>query len=284
MVNLKNRFLALLLIVALLTIINSSANAEQTGTIITTSGEQYKNVSFEVNYSYRVISVRIEGKQRSIGFDRIKTVYDSNGVDITEAVLKKRDRETGYKKPKTKPWNIGINPAGNFSIPIGSYYGDFYIDNRVIEGVSSGIGFGGNVFVAINKTFDLRATVTKAGMHEPDSWDPLSFTVWRYFLSVQYHKKLKGITTGQPVYYAYGGLGAVNHKFKNTQTNQSSSNTKFAAHGGAGTIIPVSRNFGIDVGADLDLVFVGSYVDEAGFKRIQNALIFDIKAGLVVFL
>ncbi len=33
MVRLKNRFLALFLIVALLTIINSSANAEQTGTI-----------------------------------------------------------------------------------------------------------------------------------------------------------------------------------------------------------------------------------------------------------
>lgn len=284
MVRLKRCFLVLFSMIVLPAIISSNAKAEQTGTIITRSGEEYRNVSFEVNYNYRVVTVQIEGKQRSIGFDRIRAIYDSGGNDITEATLKKTDRGMRYKKPKTKPWNIGINPTANFSLPIGSYYGDFYYNRQVIEGVSPGIGFGGNLFVALTPTIDLRATVTKAGMHEPDSWGTLSFSVWRYFLSVQYHKKMKEIVPGQSIYYAYSGLGVVDHKFKNTVTNQSSSNTKFAVRGGAGAIIPLTKYFGIDLGVDLDLVFVGSYIDEAGFKHLQNALIFDVKAGLVVFL
>jgi len=181
-------------------------------------------------------------------------------------------------------------------MPLGDYY----------EGITNGIGFGGDLSFAVSRSLAVRLSVSKSGMKDdigalvPNSTileDNLSLSAWRYFLSLQYYGGLKKDEKRKTMYYLYSGLGAINHSFsgnlivRDLSDNQiylitpaTGSESKFTMTSGLGLLAFVSNSFGFEFGATADVVFVGRSNDNYYYQpygNVSTALVFDLKAGIV---
>jgi len=289
------------------------AQASDVGTIITKSGDKYESTRFFVDRDYRIVTVFGDDFEKNISFTNIKAVYNSNGDDITAEILGGYYRyqkeswrsendsygmEGSLSEPKrggfrTKPYNVAVRVGTNFSIPFSDYY----------EGIDPGIGFDGDLILAVSTEVDIRFMVSKSGMKISDEYsepfysiDPnvvilnqdFSVFAMRYVLAIQYHQRLTRMTGGRSYFYTYTGIGAINHKFDidveiwdNSSSiqynmNTSSSETKVLINLGFGGVVLMSNRVGLDFGANLDMVFAGG-----DYGNVQYGYIFDLKFGLM---
>jgi hypothetical protein len=280
----------------------NTALANHFGTIITKTGDEYKSVSFYVNTNYRIVTVYSE-IEKNISFTNIEAIYDTDGNDITADVLGgyyKPEKETWRseddprtRKYREKPFNMGFRAGLNYSIPISDYY----------FGIDPGIGFGGDLIIAVTNEIDVRMIISKSGMKVSDqfrapfySTDPdvvilhqdISLVALRYVFTVQYHKPLMRQLPGQITLYTYTGLGAISHRFhvellaqdnltyETYVMDESSTETKLLFNIGFGGIIMMSPSIGVDVCGDFNMVFAGTYGGS-----LQYGYILDFRLGLV---
>jgi hypothetical protein len=302
--------LAFLLALMLVTLAGNVHALEQ-GTIILKSGEKYENVGYRIDKTYNIVRVDLEGKTRNFSFHQIDTILDSDGNDITSDILGTvgaRTRETWHsendevvKQARARLWDASISLGGSFTFPLGDYY----------DGVSSGLGFGGDVAFTLTHNVALRFTVTRTGMDFDDtyrliSFDPgitildqdMSLTAWRIQAAGQYYKYLDR-DKDLSMYYVYTGLGVLSHKMSVEATfydsyvdqtysvEETATETKFATSFGAGLIMMLSPHWGIDGGAHFDVVFVGR-VPDTDYSYLGNniyyAYCFDLHVAVVALL
>jgi hypothetical protein len=203
-----------------------------------------------------------------------------------------------YREAAQKFWNVGIRAAGNFSIPTGDWY----------EGVRAGVGFEGDILIAITHYIALRATVSRSGLHVndyfyfvpvPEGFSLLSqkseLAVTRYFISAEYYYRINREQNGPWVVGAWTGLGAAQHSMHWEglmedaygdvyQGVSDKSETKFATTMGADAFLLVSKNVALNAGAGIDIVSVGQTGRDYGwyYNNTVYAYIFDLKFGVVV--
>jgi hypothetical protein len=278
-----------------------------------TDGTVYEHAEVEVDNIYKVLTIQSGGDQRSVSFTEVQLILDVEGRDITPEVLGKHygvaqqpqtdeqspsnefeDEFDRQRRPRRWPLNGGFVAYGNFSLPTGSWY----------DGIIPSFGFGFDGFVAVGKRFALRASVSKAGtgVDVDELFDnvevlsnDLSSSVWRYFLSFQYHNWPAWQEGGRMVYYLFSGVGVVSHKMSGSalindpQSGQllilygdESSTSKFSTTYGFGAIAMISPNLGINFAANLDVLFIGSVEnpDSIYGSDVQTAGIIDVRIGL----
>jgi hypothetical protein len=274
--------LPVILTIALILFVGPAAQAKYLGTIITKSGEEYKDVSFKVNRTFKAITIDLDGKDKNISFDNIEVIYDPDGNNITGSVIGsyyKPKRETWRSETdphlaelREKPWVAGFRLAPNFSIPIGGYY----------WGIDPGIGYEGDIWFAVTEQVDIRFTVSRSGMRVSRFFDPIKLSAVRYVFSLQYHGRVADMIPGKVIPYAYTGLGAISHRF--SYAGESVTETDFITNLGGGVIVLFDEQVGVDFSANLDVVYVGAERDTYGISMMQYAYVLDFKIGLVTFL
>ena len=285
-------------------------------------GTTYENVKFRADKSYKVISFKIDGKKKNISFTDISRILDNNGEDVTarylgkylrtsqtaqseavETVQKREDwlGETDPVREKyNKPlWSVAFPVSVNFSIPAGSYY----------QGFKAGVGFTGEILIAINRNLSLRGTVSKSGMQDDLNEiapgfriidDNLKFNVWKYFISLQYSNGPNWSANKKMGLYGFGGIGAVSHKLTGAAIIQDpftdsmfiiigsgEGESKLAFTSGFGFVGLLSPSFGIEFGATLDMIMIGTRQNTVAFDpygNVETALHMDFHVGLITFL
>lgn len=202
------------------------------------------------------------------------------------------EQEEAYRKAQAPTWRVAVRAAGNFSIPLGDYY----------EGVTSGVGFEGDLLIAVNREAGVRLSVSKSGMQWEEgaiefiSDDPdvtiLSqshgLSAVRYTISgMGYWPLGKEQERADPsMLYAYAGLGSIQHEITSDLRvhNESTDETVtlsmedtqgyFIMTFGGGLVKSISTKFGVDLSANLDQIWLDSE---------SYAWIVDIRVGLVMF-
>ena len=213
----------------------------------------------------------------------------------------KSDNDEVYRRARVKPWSVSFRPIFNYSIPSGSYY----------EGVDPAVGFGLAVRVAVSHNFAIGIDISRPGYDFKDdfvAYDPetnttavmeMDLTTVRYTFSVEYYKLTKRDRSNLNMLYCYTGLGAITHKIDGRivvydehnvgrpADQGTTSETKFTTIFGLGANFMFERNFGVDLGADLFVVFVGEEYGSTYSSSItvyQYAANFDLRCGLIVVL
>jgi len=268
-------------------------------------GKVYENVTFTVDSEYKIITIKVGDWKQEVSFPDVARIYDEEGKDVTAEYLgdyyttpqekgKPSLQEQTYRRYRKRPFNFGFSAGTNYSFPSGDYY----------DGITSGIGFGADVIIPVTKNVAIRGTISKSGMKDDLKGlvpgyiileDDLSLNAWRYLVCGEYYHWPRWKTGGKVLYYFYTGLGAISHSFSGTATVQDpfshdiiviygtkDTQTKFVTTYGGGVVPMISKTVGIDIGAELDVVFVGQtygygYYNTAG----QYAIVFDLKIGLV---
>ena len=307
--NLKQIFMLVILFVIFC--FSNKAMAVKASRIELKDGKVYENVTFSVDYNYKVITIQEGDWKREVSFPDIAHIYDEDGNELTEAYLgdyfvpseKGRERTKPtierplYGRYRRKPFDVGLSLGANYSFPIGDYY----------EGSKSGIGFDGDIVIPVSKEVAIRTTISKSGAKDDLTTlfpgitiiqDNMDFNVWRYFVSVQFYSWPRWKTGGRILYYGYTGLGIITHSVSGSAIvrepfsglefvlyGTGKNDTKFATTFGGGIIPMISERVGIDIGVSADLVFVGgNYYYPYGYYYGyygKSAFIIDVKAGLV---
>ncbi|MBU8934373.1 MAG: hypothetical protein KOO62_10250 [candidate division Zixibacteria bacterium] len=202
-----------------------------------------------------------------------------------------------YKQGQKALYSVAFRLGGNYSIPATDYY----------DGIKSGLGYGFDIVVPVTRKIAIRGTISKSGMEDdPDQLlsgsgmvpirDNLSLDVWRYFVSAEYYSWPRYVEGSKTMYYLYSGLGAISHSFSGSilaldiSTDEIwavtyESQSKFAFTLGGGLVTMFSNSLGLDTRAAADLVIVGTDSNEYGmYGRTQQALVFDLKVGLVAMI
>jgi len=205
----------------------------------------------------------------------------------------RHDKDAVYKKARQRFWSLGLRLAGNASLPAGDWY----------TGVNSGIGFEGDLFIALSHDLALRFTCSRAGLNVDDNFytvlppenstlvsEQSSLSVTRYFLSAVYYQRGNPQDRSKLIWHVWTGLGAISHKMgikavaRDNESGDpyaldvSSSTTKFAMTVGGGAIILLSKHYGLDFSAGMDVVSVGTDDDSGG---VTYGYIFDLKIGFI---
>jgi hypothetical protein len=285
------------------------AYAAQASRIELKNGQVYEDVIFSVDDMFKVITIEKGDWKINANLPDILQIIDENGQDVTadylgdyykppqesegEWLSQKQKEQKGYAK---RPFGFAIGAGGNFSIPTGNYY----------EGTKSGIGFGFDVVIPVTKNLAIKGIISKSGMQQDVAStfpativvleDDLSLNVWRYIAAAQYYKWPKWRTGGKIMYYASVGMGAITHEatgtmtFKNTVTDEigifygtGEKENKFIISYGAGLVVMLSKQIGLDLGATWDVVFAGTENERelALYGESEYANIFDLKIALV---
>lgn len=273
-------------------------------------GKVYENVTFTVDSEYKIITIKVGDWKQEVSFPDIAGIYDEEGKDVTAKYLgeyykppqekeKPSPQERVYRRYRKRPFNFGFSAGANYSFPGGDYY----------DGITSGIGFGADFIVPVTKNVAIRGTLSKSGMKvDLKEWAPgyiileddLKINAWRYLVCAEYYHWPRWKTGGKVLYYFYTGFGAISHSFSGTATVEApvshdlmviystkDTQTKFVTTYGGGVIPMITKTVGVDIGAELDVVFVGqtgqTYSYGYYYTASQYASVFDFKIGLVVF-
>ncbi len=283
----------------------SLIQASETATFELKSGEQYKDVKFEVNDFYKTVLLEYQGSKINVSFSDIKIITDQSGRDVTSRVLQgyyrpqKEEwvsRESNeYKAAMAKSWVGLFSIGGNLSIPAGDYY----------DGIKSGVGYEGDFRLALSHQVALQFIVSRSGMRISEkmhliSYDPniqilnedLGFHATRYEAAVNFHQPFSRIQDSRSMWYGLSGIGIITHTTTTKATvrqintgqigniNDSQSNSKFAFMFGFGAIKMFSKRMGLDCGFTLDLVAVSSG-NNAHKSEVFYGYIFDLKLRAV---
>jgi hypothetical protein len=247
--------------------------AQETGTVITKSGDKYENVVIKIHRTLGIISVERDTLKNIINFDEIVKILDSDGNDITAEI--KKWHSSGVKRlwqsegdwlllqRRKQLWNAGIRLATNLGIPLGNHP----------EGIRSGIGYEGTAHFTILNGIALRISISKAGLKGGQSGifsTGYQYSATRYRAGIQYHKRPSAMLPGKIIPYLYIEFGIVSSEI------MSYGETKFAPDQGGGIIILISEIVGLDIGAEYNFAFGNGMIDDGG--------VFDFKLGLITFL
>jgi hypothetical protein len=285
------------------------AFAAQASRIELMDGKVYENITFTVDNEYKIITIKVGDWKQEVSFPDIARIYDQEGKDVTAEYLGEyyRPPQEGQKKGvaeeprprryRKRPFNFGFSAGTNYSFPGGDYY----------NGITSGLGFGADIIIPVTKNVALRGTISKSGMKvDLKAWAPgfiileddLKINAWRYLVCAEYYHWPRWKTGGKVLYYFYTGFGAISHSFSGTATVEApishdimviysipNTQTKFVTTYGGGVIPMISKTVGVDIGAELDVVFVGqtgqTYSYGYYYTASQYATVFDLKIGLV---
>ena len=306
-----------------------------TGTIVTKDNQRYESVNFSAKDAYQIITIKLEQGNKNLSFHQIAIIYDESGEDVTQLVIGRpaspveKKTETpvqnitptvndaadssqtvrdpfeeqwlsvaspDIKKAKEKYWSTGIRMGGNFSIPIGDYY----------EGITSGIGYGGEFLIAATKDIAIKFTISKSGMKVGDDFldmiiangqlldNNVDITTMRYILSAMYYRPVNRMRPEANFFYFSAGLGMVSHNISGNFTFRELpgddiywasvddySETKFAMSGSLGEAIMIAKKIALDFCFSYDIVFIGSDSNNDYYSEMQRALILDFRAGLL---
>jgi hypothetical protein len=285
---------------------SSSAFGAKASRIELLDGKVYENVTFTVDSQYKIITIKKGDWKQEVSFPDVAIIYDEEGKDVTAEYLggyytppqekgKSESQEQVYRRYRKRPFSFGFSAGTNYSFPGGDYY----------DGITSGIGFGADVIIPVTKNVAIRGTISKSGMKDDlKAWAPgfiileddLSLNAWRYLVCAEYYHWPRWKTGGKILYYFYTGLGAISHSFSGTATlehpfshiieviySTQNTQTNFVTTYGGGVIPMISKTVGVDIGAELDLVFVGQTSNYGYYYTAsQYATVFDLKIGLVV--
>lgn len=295
----------------LLLVCNGVASAAQASRIELKDSTVFENVSYRINKTYKVVVIEIGDQEQNVSFTNIARIFDSSGKDVTARCLGRHYlvpgtqavEETSFKTQtevpgrKKHPFGVAFRTGMNFSIPSGEWY----------EGTRSGLGFGGDMLVTVGRKLALRGMISRSGArHNPDEmfggWqilkDDLSWNVWRYFISLQYYNWPRWREDGRTMYYVFSGIGGVSHSLSGTAvvgdpvgdiwlfSGTGQSETKFATTVGGGLVAMVSRTVGLELGAVVDIVFVGrtnnpDYDYGPYASDVVTAGLIDLRLGVV---
>ncbi len=223
------------------------------------------------------------------------TTNTTSNSSTGETWLTKRERKRDAPLTHRRLWDIGFRLGSNFSSPTGAFY----------EGITSGVGFGGDVIIPITHELALRGTASRSGMKWDDnfgffSFDPNltiisqdnSFTATRISATAEYYfYSHNGVFPPKIVGFFYSGLGAIVHNASSsisvldnttnivTSSSFTDSFTKLIAVTGVGGDFMFSPSFGLEVAGNLDIVVLGSQ----GSSTPQYAYVIDLRFGVVTF-
>ncbi|MDH4156164.1 MAG: hypothetical protein OEW00_02670 [candidate division Zixibacteria bacterium] len=352
-------FAALAIGLIALTAVTLAAQPEK-GTIITKSGQKYEEVLYQVDFSYKLITVILdEEKKKNISFTQIEAIIREDGTDITAEVLKgyykPADKEAGkpaadtsqvtdttalvptrqpvvpvvdsaevpptgrpapakrpletwkskddeiYRRARILRWNASFGLTGNYSIPSGKYY----------EGVDPAVGFGVAMRLAVSHNLAIGIDISRPGYdfgEDLEGYDPetgmlavmeVGLSTMRYTILAEYYRMTSREGSNLNMTYFYTGLGAIKHKTDWTiveydELNQrhlvdkgATNESKFITIFGLGARFTFDKNVGVDIGADLFVVFLGkTRATEQDFpvEVYQHAANIDLRCGLIIFL
>lgn len=196
-----------------------------------------------------------------------------------------------------KPWSVRIELHPDLSFTSGNFY----------EGRKSGVGFGADVSIRLTNHFAIRAMGSRAGLSGEDqagatvpytpliiTEDNMTFSVWRYALAAEYYS-WPGFENGRHfLYYVYSGLGGIFHSASGTRVAYDpygdnyywgkfdTSKTAYTINTGGGVTLALSRNFGLNLGADMYIVMLGKDERDVEDKYSSTAFNFDLKVGIVI--
>jgi hypothetical protein len=277
--------------------------AQQTGTVITKSGDKYENVIIKVNRIYKIIAVESDSLKKNISFDEIDKIIDADGKDVTIKMIEghapqaketwKSEGDSELKKLHERFWKVGIHLGPNYSVSMGDYY----------EGITTGMGYEGTIHFTVSDEIGIRASISKAGLKTDQGWGLISLnpdleiisqeyamTATRYLAGVQYYRRPQAMLPGKAIFYMYTDLGIISHKVTGKISYRlydvdyyeepSDSQSKFMTNLGGGVVVLISKKIGIDFGAEFDIVYAGT--NSSG--SINYAGIFDFKIGLIALL
>ena len=209
------------------------------------------------------------------------------------------ETDESYRAARSSIWKLAVRGAGNYSAPFGDYY----------EGVTSGAGFGGDVFIAVNYQVGVWLSVSKSGM----KWDEGEFYFYsidpdltiigqdfglsavRFRVGAMVYKHFGKDPADRSMLYAYSGLGAIRHKMTaDVRARQESTGdifvlsgedtqTKFLTSIGGGVVKALTPHLGVDFELTLDTVWAGSSDTYTGYWAASFGWIADVQGGLLVF-
>lgn len=297
----------------------SSSATKEVGTIVLKSGETFENVDYKVNKRYYVITIIDGDFEKKVLFSDILSIHTEDGVDISASILGVRETPIGetaigvapktgetwqsedseiHVKAREKKWNIALSFKVGYNAPAGDFY----------EGITGGVGFGGDVRIAITNQLALIGTVSSAGLGFDNnqllfSIDP-SVTILSQDLSISAIRILAGFEYYQPfdkrkarggMWYFHSMFGAIKHELSADLSvrdnisgqvislSSSDSFTRFTSSFGGGVVPMLSSKIGLDLSGDIDLVWVNVSNGNSTTAAVKG-YVFDFHAGLMLFL
>lgn len=239
---------------------------------------------------------------QDVGEDEKQTQVHS--IDISRGeTWKSKDSEI-HVKARQKLWNVLIEAEINQGFASGDYY----------EGIEGGIGFGGDMIIPVHRDFAIRLEVSLSGIKIPDDFEFLysidpdiriisqkaSYDAWRFLCSFQWNIIGQDGELQKTIPFIYSGLGALYERYSSKATffdagvneyytlDADNSKTRFMMTLGGGVMQRVSTRLAISGTATMDIIWVEALFRESdGDVReglAPNAMILDLKLGLVLFL
>jgi hypothetical protein len=286
-------------------------------TIIIEPSIKYENVYINVNQLFKAISIEFADSLKLISFDRIKTIYDLTGKDITDAVLSgkykpnkatktlaKESHFHEYKRVR-KHWSIGLRVGSAYSPNVGHYY----------RGTKSDPGFHGDLMIALDSNLSLLIGAVFPRIRFKDDYYTISsspilqvtgqnqkINSSRFSLGLQYysHSFVK-MRPYQSIPYVCIGVGWIMDEieFRATYRDLDYNKSYSGAAGyderigylyiGAGTILPLLSRFGIDFETDLNWILSRNRIDDkfnwvvpiSEPNRAKSSFSLDLRLSLV---
>jgi hypothetical protein len=280
------------------------------------SGQVYEHVYFIIDSYNDVVEFRTDDGIKAVGFNDIAKITDKKGKDITisvigtphdySAVASESEGEGSITKnleyrrpPSGNIWVAAIRFSGAYTTPFGDYY----------KRIFPGIGYEGDIRVALTHEFALRFLVSKTGLRLKDEPSVrfnhsdatiLShhtyFTGMRYIAAIEVYRRFNKNSNDPSTWFFYGGLGNFTNKvtvemeLQSDSTGQtwnikdSSTDNKFILSFGAGFDKAFEPKLALEFGVGLDVEKAGSTVNESGIMGPSYAFVFDMRIGLVYYL
>lgn len=267
------------------------------------------HIGLKSNHVYEHVTFEDVNRWRSLSLPHVLRITGENGEEITINSMgrylkppeegQKNDwpseQQTQRKTHPEQPFDIAVSAGVHYSIPTGDYY----------RGIKSGIGYGLDVVAPLGENMAVRGSISKLGMQDDLKSllsgviiikDNLDLSVWRYVVFAQFYLWPDWRRGGRTMYYLCGGIGGITHRFSGSMTIQDPGSGEIGVlYGtgdkesnlllsyGAGFLVKLSGQIGIDVGASWDIVFVGSSPERDPSYSYQGeyANILDLKVRLV---
>ncbi len=299
----------ILTILAVLLVGYDVASAARASRIELRDGTVLEDVVYRLDNTLKIVIMRMSNTKKSVDFADVCRILDKEGKDITASCLGARYRPPATQDSEQTCFQTTPEDESRKKLPFALVFrGGINVrhtSDAWYEGNTSSMDFGGDLVIAVSRKMALRLTISKAGTSY-DSRELLTGVnviktdllshVWRYFFSVQAYDWPRWREDGRSMHYGYIGAGAVRHSLTGTALTINNeggvgvysasgrSQSRFAATGGCGLVQMVAPKIGFEVGAVLDVVFVGedNYTYVSSGSPEVRAFLFGLRVGLVL--
>lgn len=296
------------------------------GTVTLKDGKEYRGVSYTIDTTNDVLVIEQGGWTQKILPEKIERVIDSEGRDVTAEILAALRFQPSSEAPKPvppevkpapqvtastplsdnswrrnrrhrvgKPFDVAFGVRGNYTVPFGDYY----------EGITSGLGFEGDLRIHVSEELALMFLVSRSGMKLGETlplypiWPfvldraDFSMSAMRYYIGLMQSGRAGNRRDNPDLFYVYFAIGAVAHRAKGTMYGhdaytlqpyiliaEPTTDTRFGNLFGAGYIIRASKTVGIDLSSSLEGVWTKAYYSDGTETVAMKGYSFDFKAGV----